>query len=262
MTMLDFGPVEPTMLIALIFVALAAGWIDAVVGGGGLIQLPALLLVPGINPVAALGTNKIVGIAGTTASAITYARRYPLDKKLLLLMAPVALVGAALGALTATWLPDDVFLPIVMVVLLATGIFVTFRKSVGQTENRRFTRHRELITAGAAGFGIGFYDGLVGPGTGTFLVMALVLGVGFDFLGASAHSKTVNVATNLGSLLVFIPVGAVLWGPALFMMVANVAGGIIGARTALKAGAKFIRIVLLVVVFALVIRLGLQMMGY
>lgn len=257
--MIDFGPVEPSMLVALVCVAFAAGWVDAVVGGGGLIQLPALLLVPGINPVAALGTNKIVGIAGTSASALTYARRYPLDKRLLALMAPVALIGAATGSLTATRLPDEVFLPVVLVVLVATGIFVTFRKSVGQQENRRYSRQRELITAGLAGLGIGFYDGLIGPGTGTFLVMALVLGVGFDFLGASAHSKTVNVATNLGSLLVFIPVGAVLWGPALVMMVANIAGGITGARTALRAGTRFIRIVLLIVVIALVIRIAVQM---
>lgn len=256
--MIDFGVIEPGMLAALVVVAFAAGWVDAVVGGGGLLQLPALLLVPGINPVAALGTNKVAGIFGTTASAVTYARRYPLDWRLLALMAPVALVGAAGGSWLATRLPTDVFLPIVLAALVATGLFVTFRRSVGQSENRRHSNGRELVLAAMAGAGIGFYDGLVGPGTGTFLVVALVTLIGFDFLGASAHAKTVNVATNLGSLLVFIPVGAVLWGPAILMALANAAGGIVGARTALRAGARFIRIVLLIVVFGLIVRISWQ----
>lgn len=249
------------VIAALVFVAFAAGWVDAVVGGGGLIQLPALLLVPGLSPVAALGTNKIAGICGTTASALTFARKYALDGRLLALMAPVALVGAASGSYVATIVPARIFLLIVLVVLLCVGVFVTFRPQFGSVENRNFTRARERTAAGVAGGIIGFYDGMVGPGTGTFLVMALVLGVGFDFLGASAHSKTVNVATNLGALLVFIPVGAVAWSLAIPMAIANIAGGIVGARTALKAGARFVRIVLLIVVAALVVRLAFQLLG-
>lgn len=253
-----FGGLPWWGVALLLLAAVLAGFIDAVVGGGGLVQLPALLLVPGIAPVQALATNKLGSICGTITSSITYYRRVRPDLRTALPMAALACGGAAGGALCASLLPAAVFRPVIVVALLAVAVYTITRPSLGEETALRFSGRRHLAAAGGAGLGIGFYDGILGPGTGSFLVFALVGLMGYAFLEASAKAKIVNFATNLGALLVFVPQGAVLWGLGLAMGVANLLGGYLGARTAIARGSRFVRVFFLVVVGALVLRLGWQ----
>ncbi len=243
--------------IALVVVAgLAAGWVDAVVGGGGLIQLPALLLVPGISPVQALATNKMGSIFGTTTSAVTYYRRAHPDLKTALPMAGVALAGSFGGAVLAASLPSSVFKPVIVAALIAVAVFTAAKPTVGELTALRHTGRRHYGTAAGIGLAIGFYDGLIGPGTGSFLIIAMVTLLGYNFLAASAKAKIVNMATNVGALAFFLPHGSLLWGLGLVLGFANMVGGYIGARMAVTQGSKFIRIVFLVVVAALIVKLG------
>lgn len=246
------------VLVLVVVAAFAAGWIDAVVGGGGLLQLPALLLIPGISPVQALATNKLASVFGTATSSVTYYRRAKPDIRTALPMALIALAGSFGGAAVATLLPASVFKPVIVIALLVVAAITVFRPAMGQVMKLRFTGHRHHITAGAAGLVIGFYDGLIGPGTGTFLVITLVALMGYDFLQASAKAKIVNLATNAGALLLFIPHGAVLWLLGGILAVANVAGSYLGSRMAISRGSRFIRWVFLIVVVALILKLGVD----
>ena len=242
----------------LVVLALAAGWVDAVVGGGGLLQLPALLLVPGIQPVQALATNKLSSIWGTSTASVTYYRRVHPDLRTALPMAGFALAGSFLGAALATMLPVAVFKPIIVLALLAVAIFTAVRPTLGAETVLRYSGRRHHGNAALIGAGIGCYDGLLGPGTGTFLVIALVSVLGYSFLQASAKAKIVNFATNLGALLLFAPTGAVLWVLGAAMGLANMAGGYLGSRTAIARGTGFIRVVFLVVVAVLIVKLGID----
>ncbi|GAA1534266.1 putative membrane protein YfcA [Microbacterium ginsengiterrae] len=246
------------MLVFVVIAAFGAGWIDAVVGGGGLLQLPALLLIPGIAPVQALATNKLASVFGTATSSVTYYRRAKPDIRTALPMAAIALAGSFGGAAVATVLPPAAFKPIIVVALLAVALFTVFRPQMGAATRLRFSGRRHHIMAGAAGLVIGFYDGMIGPGTGTFLVITLVALMGYDFLQASAKAKIVNLATNAGALLLFIPHGSVLWLLGGILAVANVAGSYLGSRMAISRGTKFIRVVFLIVVVALIGKLGVD----
>lgn len=243
-------------LLLLIAAGFAAGWVDAVVGGGGLLQLPALLMVPGITPVQALATNKLGSIFGTTTSAITYARRVHPAMGTALPMAAAALLASYGGAVVAASLPERIILPLILLALIGVGVFTAVKPQVGQLEKLRYVGMGHLSRAVAIGLIIGFYDGVLGPGTGTFLVIALVTILGYNFLNSSAQAKVVNVATNLGALLYFAPAGHVLLGLGLLLGAANMAGGYLGARMAIAKGSKFIRVVFLVVVFSLALKLG------
>jgi hypothetical protein len=247
---------QPATLAFVLVAALAAGWIDAVVGGGGLLQLPALLLVPGLSPVQALGTNKLASICGTTTSAVTYYRRARPDLRTALPMAAVALVSSFGGASIASLLPAGVFKPVIVLALVGIAVFTLLRPSLGEVTALRHTGRAHHVVAVAVGAGIGFYDGILGPGTGTFLVIATVTLLGYDFLAASAKAKIVNCATNLGALLFFLPHGSVYWGLGLLLGVANMTGGYLGSRAATARGSRFIRIAFLVVVTALIARVG------
>ncbi|WP_188669027.1 TSUP family transporter [Tersicoccus solisilvae] len=239
-----------------IVAGLAAGWVDAVVGGGGLLQLPAMLLVPGITPVQALATNKMGSVFGTTTSAVTYYRRVRPDLRTALPMAGFALAGSVGGAVVAASLPQQVFKPVILVALIAVAVFTALKPDAGQVTRLRHQGRRHHGLAALIGAVIGFYDGLLGPGTGSFLVIALVTVLGYAFLQASAKAKIVNVATNIGALLFFVPHGSVLWGLGLILGAANMVGGYLGARTAVARGSRFIRVVFLVVVALLVLKLG------
>ncbi|AZS87467.1 sulfite exporter TauE/SafE family protein [Streptomyces griseoviridis] len=253
--------ISMTALALLCVAALAAGWIDAVVGGGGLLLLPALLLgLPAGTPAAyALGTNKAVAIVGTSAAAVTYARRAPVDVRTAVRIGLAALAGSSAGAFFAAGMSTEVLKPVIMVVLLAVAAFVILRPSFGTAPATGPAGPRRILAAiGLAGIGIGFYDGLVGPGTGTFLVLALTAVLHLDLVAASATAKIVNCCTNAGALATFALQGTVLWQLACVMAVFNLAGGTLGARTALKQGSGFVRIVLLTVVFALVTNLAYE----
>ncbi|MCB4208072.1 TSUP family transporter [Arthrobacter sp. UM1] len=253
-----FGDVSP-WLLALVFAAgLAAGWVDAVVGGGGLIQLPVVLMLPGLSPLQAVATNKVGSVFGTTVSAATYARRVRPDPRQMALLGTGALAGAVLGALVASSLPKQLFTPIVIAALAAVLLVTVLKPSLGQVEALRHSHRGRTARGLAIALGIGFYDGVLGPGTGSFFVMALVGWLGFSFLNASARAKILNWATNVGALLLFIPTGAVHWGIGLTLAAGNMIGARIGARTALARGSGFVRIVMIVVVSALLVSLTLQ----
>ncbi|GAA3627945.1 TSUP family transporter [Kineosporia mesophila] len=243
-------------LALLLLAAFAAGWIDAVVGGGGLLQLPALLLVPGLAPVQVLATNKLGSVFGTATSALTYYRRARPDLRTALPMAAVALVGSFAGASIASSLPVAVFKPVIVVALVVVAALTLARPALGQATALRYSGHAHYRAAVAVGLAIGVYDGVLGPGTGTFLVMALVSLIGYDFLQASAKAKIVNFATNIGALLFFAPSGAVVWGLGLLLGVANLSGSYLGARMAVSSGTRFIRAVFLVVVLALIVKVS------
>jgi uncharacterized membrane protein YfcA len=251
------GHAGPATVALLAVAALVAGWVDAVVGGGGLVQLPALLIgLPAATPAQVLATNKLSGVAGTATAALTYARRVRPDVRTATSMALTALVGAAGGAACATLLPQRVFRPLVLVLIIGVGIYTLRRPDLGRVHAPHPDPRRHRTVGLAAGAGIGFYDGIFGPGTGSFLVFVLVGVLGYGFLEASALAKITNLATNVGALLVFVPRGAPLWHLGVLMAAANVAGGYLGARTAAARGSGFVRGVFLCVVAVLIVRLG------
>jgi uncharacterized protein len=255
----DLPPEAGAATLALLLVgALTAGWVDAVVGGGGLVQLPALLigLGPASPPVHALATNKIASICGTLTSAVTYYRRVRPDLRTALPMAALALAGALLGAGIALILPSAALRPVVLVALAGVLLYTLRNRGLGAETVLRYAGRRHHVTAGGIGFVIGVYDGAVGPGTGSFLVFALVSMLGYAFVEASAKAKIANVATNLGALVVFVPQGAVLWRLGLVMGLANLVGGYVGARTAVARGAGFVRAVFVAVSSLLLVRLA------
>ncbi len=252
-----------TSTIALLLLAaLAAGFVDAVVGGGGLIQLPALLIgLPGASVVQIAATNKLASFCGTSISAATYFRRIRPDPRTFLPLMLAAFVGSFGGALVASLMPRSAFDPIILVALVLVGSYVWFRPSVGDLTKLRFAGGQHLSAVALTGLAIGFYDGSIGPGTGSFFVVALVGLLGYNFLEASAKAKLANWATNLAALVVFVPQGAVLWELALPMAAANIAGGYLGARVAVAKGSRFVRIFFLVVVSGLVVRLAGGLLG-
>lgn len=252
----DISELSVTTVVLLVVAAFVAGWVDAVVGGGGLIQLPALLLVPGLAPVQALATNKLASIMGTSTSAFVYYRRVGPDLRTAAPMALAALAGGALGATLASSLPSSVIEPIVLVALVGVAVWTVARPTVGRETRLRWGGRRHVVAATLLGAGVGAYDGLVGPGTGTFLVIGLVALLGYGFLEASAHAKIINALTNLGALVVFTIAGAPVWKLGLLMGAGNIAGAYLGARMAVARGSGFVRVVFLVVVGGLILRLG------
>jgi len=251
-----------TVFCLLGLAALAAGYVDAVVGGGGLIQLPALLLgLPDAAPVAVLATNKLASVCGTSVAAATYYRRVRPDPKTFLPLMGLAFLGSAGGAVVASHIPAEAFSPIVLAALVLVGAWVVFRPSLGEATVLRFEGHRHLAAAMVVGFLVGFYDGALGPGTGSFFVIGLVGLMGYSFLEASAKARLANWATNVAALAIFVPQGAVLWKVGLTLGVCNLVGGYLGARTAVAAGTRFVRIFFILVVSGFVVRIGGEVLG-
>ncbi|MEU7428117.1 TSUP family transporter [Streptomyces sp. NPDC040750] len=252
-----------TGIAGLIGVATAAGWVDAVVGGGGLILIPALLLAfPNLPPAVALGTNKLTAITGTSAAAVTFARRIKVPRSVALPAALLAIPAAGLGALSASSVPADWFRPIVMALLIGVAAFVAMKPSFGAVESADdITRRRRLQVISLAGCGIGFYDGVFGPGTGTFLILTFTGLLSLEFVQSAASAKIVNVGTNLGALCVFAWQGNVMWSLGAAMAVGNITGAALGARTALRRGSGFVRVVLLVAVSGMVVKLAFDQFG-
>jgi uncharacterized membrane protein YfcA len=255
---------DPTygVLALLALAALSAGFVDAVVGGGGLIQLPALLVgLPSASPVQLLATNKLASICGTTVSSATYYRRIRPDPKTFLPLMLFAFLGSAAGAVAASHIPRSAFDPIVLVALIVVGAYVLLKPSLGEITELRFAGHHHTAAAIGVGLVVGFYDGALGPGTGSFFVFSLVGLLGYSFLEASAKARLANWATNLAALAVFVPQGAVLWKTGLVLGACNLVGGYLGARTAVSRGARFVRVFFVVVVSAFIVRIGGDVVG-
>lgn len=250
--------IDPGLFALLIVAAVFAGWVDAVVGGGGLIQLPALLVAfPTAPPGLMLGTNKMASVCGTTVSAIAYSRKIELEHRLLWPTVGLALLGSGGGAVAALAVSASALKPIIIAVLLAVLVLVIARPRLGlEPQPRLRTPLRAAALMLAAGVAVAFYDGIIGPGTGIFLSVAFTAIVGFDYVSAAAHTKVVNAATNIGGLTVFALQGNVWWILGLVMGLGCMAGAWFGAHTAMARGSRFVRIVLVVVVLALLARLS------
>ena len=252
------GELDPFALVLLCLAAAGAGWVDAVSGGGGLLQVPSLLVaMPQSPPALALGTNKLASIIGTTGAASTYLRSSVLDLRTAMPMTLAAIAGSALGASLATRIPAQAFRPVILVLLIGVWLWTLLRPQMGSQQRLRWEgRRRHYAVAILAGAGIGAYDGLLGPGTGSFLLIVLVGVLGYSFLNASATAKVVNVGTNLAALAVFGTSGQVLWVVGLLMGACNLAGALVGARMAIARGSAFVRGVFLAVVGLLIARLA------
>jgi uncharacterized membrane protein YfcA len=253
-----FGDITQVTIFFLILAAFSAGLVDAIAGGGGLIQLPALLIgLPQASTVEVLGTNKVASIFGTSASALTYRRSVKTDAIFLATMALPAFFGSVLGALSASLIPTQSMRPIVFILLVAVAIYTWRKPDLGSIEILRHQKNKRFLISAVAGLVIGFYDGIFGPGTGSFLMLTLIY-LGFAFLSASAIAKVVNVSTNLGAITVFGINGAILWQVALVLAMANIVGGLLGVRLAIRGGSTLIRKVFLFVTIALIIRVGID----
>ena len=235
-----------------------AGFVDSIAGGGGLIQLPALLIgLPKSETAEVLGTNKLSAVFGTTTAAALYRKQIKPDPKILLAMGVPAFLGSAGGAVLASKIPTSSMRPMVLLLLIVVAIYTWFKPDLGKFENLKHPSGRRVQIAALAGAIIGFYDGIFGPGTGSFLMLILVASLGYAFITASAIAKVVNVATNVGAILVFGIHGAVIWQIGIIMGAANITGAVIGSRLAIKGGSTLVRKVFLIVTVALIIKVGI-----
>ena len=252
---MDDPSVWTYLLLAL--AGLFAGFVDAVVGGGGLVQLPALVIAfPGAAPVQILATNKLAGTCGTTVSSLTYYRRVKPDPATFIPLMILAFLGSAAGAVVASHIPKAAFNPIILVALIVVGAYVLLKPDIGEVTELRFAGHRHTAVAMVTGFVIGFYDGALGPGTGSFFVFTLVGLLGYNFLEASAKARIANWATNIAALLVFAAQGAVMWRIGLVVGLCNLVGSYVGARTAVSKGNRFVRMFFVVVLSAFIVKIG------
>jgi uncharacterized protein len=238
--------------LILIPAAFFAGMVDAAVGGGGLIQIPALLSTFPQTAIPTLfGTNKVSSIAGTGASLWRYARAVRIPWRLVLPATAAALVGAWLGAALVAWMPREAMRPLVVVMMLAVAIYTFLRKNFGHAETHE-PRPGDIWRGALFGLVIGLYDGFFGPGTGSFLIFGFVRLFGMDFVRASASAKVINLATNFSAIAFFASHGPILWAIGLTMAACNLAGAWLGTHLALKHGAGFIRQAFLGVVVILI----------
>ncbi len=247
-----------TVTVALLFLAMfSAGFVDAIAGGGGLIQTPAMLLAfPNNNPVSVVGTSKTAAFFGTTTAAIKYRKSIKTDPKLLIAMVIPAFVGASCGALLASHISAQSFKSAIFFMMIAIFIYTLIKPDLGKVQVQKHSNKKLMYIGGAAAFVIGFYDGLIGPGTGTMLMIFLVAVMGYAFVGASAIAKVVNAMTNLASIIVVGLRVGILWKIGLFLAIANLAGGYVGSHIAIKKGSGFVRIFYLIVTGLLIMRLG------
>ena len=249
-------------LILLCLAALAAGFIDAIVGGGGLIQTPALLItLPGYPVATLLGTTKIPSFTGTSIAAYQYGKKVKFDVRLLLIVASLAFAASLCGSRLASMLSNHVFKPIILILLAGVAVYTYSNKKFGVQADKKVDTQTAVISGVIFGLFLGFYDGFIGPGTGSFLIVSFVSLAGQDFLQASAHAKVVNLSTNLASILYFGSTGHILYQFALPMAACNVAGSFLGARLALLKGNRFIRIFFLVVIICTIGRFAWDIAG-
>lgn len=240
--------------------AFAAGFIDAIVGGGGLIQTPATLVLLGSFPVVnAISTTKIPSFSGTLLAAYQYMKKVQVNWRITVVMCVLAFFASFAGSELLTLVSNDFMKPVLFIVLLGVAIYTLIKKDFGQQQASEIKEEKEMIYAVMISTIIGFYDGFIGPGTGSFLILAMIYFLGFDFLHASAHAKLVNLATNIGSIMLFTFKGKIIWMAAMPMAVSNAIGGLLGARLAISKGNRMIRIFFMMIVLATLVRLGWDM---
>ncbi|CAN1536681.1 COG0730 Predicted permeases [Flavobacteriaceae bacterium] len=246
---------ETYIIVLLCLAAFFAGFIDAIVGGGGLIQTPVgLILLPNLPVSTVIGSLKVPAFSGTSFAAYQYIKKVNVDWKILGTMMVLAFPAAFLGSTLLTYVSNDFMKPLLLVVLSLLAIYTYAKKNFGQHQAKEILPKTQILNAVGISFVVGFYDGFIGPGTGSFFVVAFIAIMGFDFLHASANAKMVNLATNFGSICLFLLKGKIIWAIALPMAACNAIGGWIGAKLAINRGNKFIRIFFLVVVIGTLLR--------
>ena len=249
--------IETSTLVFLGLAALLAGFVDAVAGGGGLIQLPALFTgLPQHSHATLFGTNKLSSIFGTASAAWRYSRHIEVNWRIAIPAAATALVFSFSGAAAVAWLPRETVRPLVFGLLVLVVLYTIARPTLGQSVGPAISLKQERWRALLLGAALGFYDGFFGPGTGSFLIFLLVRFFPLDFLRASSVAKVVNLATNAAALAYFIPNGQVLWLAGLVMAVANVTGAQFGSRLAIKHGSAFVRWIFLASAIVLLMKFG------
>jgi uncharacterized membrane protein YfcA len=253
--------VDPLVIALLTVTAFLAGTVDAMAGGGGLITVPALLSA-GLPPHLAYGTNKGQSVWGSAAALVTFWRRGRIDRRQALFAFPLGFIGSVLGARLVLLIDNETLRPIAIAMLIGAAVLLVVKKPV-RDEDAPPGEHagRYLVIAGLLALVIGAYDGFFGPGTGTFLIVGFVAFCGKSLTRATADAKVVNFASNLAAMIAFALAGMVVWEVALPMAAAQLAGGMVGARMAIQGGAPLIRIAVLVVSGALVVKLGVDLIG-
>lgn len=243
---------DPLILLALAGVGFLAGFVDAVAGGGGMLSVPALLSV-GMPPVAALATNKMQSVIGTAMAVITYWRRGYVELKSLLPSLLLAFAGGSTGALVVSRIDTSLLNIAVPIALIGIALYFLFSPKLSDADRTSRLSFNKFVPVMA--FIVGFYDGVFGPGTGSFFSIGFVLLFGLGMTRATGNTKALNLMSNAAALVVFIPMGQVVWPVALVMAVGQIAGGYIGARTGIRYGAKVIRPLIVVVSIAMAIKL-------
>lgn len=216
----------------------------------------ALLIFPSMPVVNVIGTLKIPAFSGTAVAAWQYTKKIKLRRRLVSVACTIAFFASFFGSELLLHVRNDFLKPMLVFVLAAVALYTFFKKDLGQAPERQMRRRFRALIVAAIALVIGFYDGFIGPGAGSFLILAFITLLGFDFLQASAHAKMVNLATNLGSVTLFVFRGEIIWLIAIPMALSNAAGGWLGARIALRKGNKFVRLVFLIVVTAILLRLA------
>ncbi|MGV9004208.1 sulfite exporter TauE/SafE family protein [Flavobacterium sp.] len=246
---------ETYIIVILCIASFCAGFVDAIVGGGGLIQTPiTMIMLPGLSVANVIGTLKIPAFSGTSFAAYQYLKKVTMNWSLLVVMAVVSFAFAYLGSSLLTIVRSDFMKPVLLVVLIGIAFYTFKKKDFGAHKIKELSQMRVFFYAVLISMTIGFYDGFIGPGTGSFLVLAFVSLLGFDFLHASANAKMVNLATNFGSICLFISKGKIIWAIAIPMAVCNALGGFLGSKLAIKKGNSFIRHFFLIVVIIALLR--------
>ncbi len=244
-------------IILLALSAFTAGFIDAVVGGGGLIQTPFLLITFSKIPLPILfGTNKIAALAGTSIAAFKYAKKITFNYKLLFVIALSCFISSYLGAQIINHIDSNLLKPLILVILIVIAIYTFIKKDLGAIETKELPLNKQMLYGSSIGFIVGFYDGFFGPGTGSFFVLGFVVALGFEFVKASAYAKIVNCITNISALIVFINHGHYILHLAILLAVFNIVGSFIGSHLALRKGNGFVRIIFLVIVSLMILKYG------
>ena len=250
---------ELDVLFYLCLAAFFAGFIDSIVGGGGLIQTPlALAFLPQLPVATVIGTLKVPAFSGTALATIQYLKKVKIEWKLFTIMASCAFISAFLGSQLLTVIRNDFMKPVLLIILILLAIYTFFKKDFGQAKERSIPYHTAIINGCIVSIVIGFYDGFIGPATGTFFILGFVTLLGMDFLRANAHAKLINLATNFGSICLFLIKGKIIWSIALPMAVANALGGFIGAKLAINKGNQFIRYIFILVILLSICRFGYE----
>lgn len=247
-------------IILVCILGFLAGFIDAIAGGGGLIQLPALLsFFPSLPVASAIGINKFAGFLGTSTAAIRYIKQTKINWKFILPGIIAAFIFSLLGAMLIAFFDKEIMKPIVLILLVIVFIYTLIVKTLGVSEGKSVKKPELFYYSALTGILIGFYDGFFGPGTGSFLIMIYIIIFGFNFLNASAYSKIINVVTNLSALIFFLIKGLIVFQIAIPMASCNMLGSWIGAKTAIKRGSSFVRQVYIIIVLLLILKMSYEM---